>query len=98
MDPHIRDSTSSGSKATICTLDTWVNANSDYQALPRSVWQDLTAMQGHCPRVCLLPHIGPGKAIVYPGSLRPYLVEYISVTSLILASERRQSVGLSSRC
>ena len=42
----------------------------DTQALPRSVWQDLAAIQGRTPRVCLPPDNGPGRKIVY-------LVEYI---------------------
>ena len=38
-------------KAAVSTLDTWVRANVDNQALPRSVWQDLTATQGRTQRV-----------------------------------------------
>ena len=41
-------------KAAVSTLDTWVRANVDNQALPRSVWQDLAAIQGRTPRVCVL--------------------------------------------
>ena len=44
----------------------------------RSVWQDLAAIQGRTPRVCLPPDDGPGREIVYPGNLRPNIVEYIS--------------------
>ena len=65
-------------KATLSTLDTWVLGNVDNQALPRSVWQDLAAIQGCIPRVCLPPDNGPGREIVYPGNLRPNIVEYIS--------------------
>ena len=65
-------------KAAISTLDTWVRANVDNQALPRSVWQDLAAIQGRTPRVCIPPDNGPGREIVYPGSLLPDMVEYIS--------------------
>ena len=60
------------------TLDTRVRANVDNQALPRSVWQDLAAIQGRTPRVCMPPDNGPGREIVYPGSLRPDVLEYIS--------------------
>ena len=65
-------------KAAVSTLDTWVRANVDDQPLPRSVWQDLAAIQGRTPRVCLPSDNGPGWEIVYPGSLRPDVVEYIS--------------------
>ena len=65
-------------KATLSTMDTWVRANVDNQALPRSVWQDLAAIQGRTSRGCLPPDNGPGREIVYPGSLRPDIVEYIS--------------------
>ena len=34
-------------RAAVSTLDTWVRANVDYQALPRSVWQDLAAINPH---------------------------------------------------
>ena len=40
-------------KAALGTLDTWVKAGSDNRAMPRSVWQDLAAIQGRAPRVCL---------------------------------------------
>ena len=65
-------------RAALNTLDTWLRANVDNQALPRSVWQDLAAIQGRTPRVCLPPDNGLGREIVYPGSLRPNMVEYIS--------------------
>ena len=58
-------------KATLSTLDTWVRAIVDNQGLPRSVWQDLAAIQGRTPRVCLSPDNGPGRKIVYPGNIRP---------------------------
>ena len=32
-------------KAALGTLDTWVKAGSDNRAMPRSVWQDLVAIQ-----------------------------------------------------
>ena len=65
-------------RAALNTLDTWVRASVDNQALPRSVWQDLAAIQGRTPRVCLPSDNGPGREIVYPGSLRQNMVEYIS--------------------
>ena len=46
-------------KAVVSTLDTMVRANVDNQALPRSVWQDLAAIQSRTPRVCLSPDNGP---------------------------------------
>ena len=55
-------------KAAPTTLDTWVRANVD----------NLAAVQGHTPRVCLHPDNGPGREIVYPGVLSPNFVEYIS--------------------
>ena len=51
-------------KAAISTLDTWVRANVDNQALPRSVWQDLAGIQGRTPRVCIPEDNGPGREIV----------------------------------
>ena len=48
-------------KAAVSTLYTWVRANVDNQALPRSVWQDLAAIQGRIPRVCIPPDNGPGR-------------------------------------
>ena len=65
-------------KAAISTLDIWVRANVDNQALPRSVWQDLASIQGRTPRVCIPEDNGLGREIVYPGNLRPDTVEYIS--------------------
>ena len=65
-------------EAAVSTLDTWVGANVENQALPRSVWQELAALQGRTPRVSLPPDNGPGREIVYPGSLRPDMVEYKS--------------------
>ena len=65
-------------RAALNTLDTWVRAGVDNQALPRSMWQDLAAIQGRTQRVCLPPDNGPGREIVYLGSLRPNMVEYIS--------------------
>ena len=65
-------------KAAISTLDIWVRANVDNQALPRSVWQDLASIQGRTPRVCIPADNGSGREIVYPGNLRPDTVEYIS--------------------
>ena len=60
----------------------------DNQALPRSVWQDLAAIQRRTPCVCLPPDNGPGREMVYPGSLRPNLVEYISYgTTAFLQAE-----------
>ena len=51
-------------KAALSTLDTWVRANVDNQALPRSVWQDLAAIQGRAPRICVPPHNGPVPEII----------------------------------
>ena len=65
-------------RAAVSTLDIWVRANVDNQALPRSVWQDLASIQGRTPRVCIPADNGPGREIVYPGNLRPDTVEYIS--------------------
>ena len=65
-------------KAAISTLDIWVRANVDNQALPRSVWQDLASIEGRTPRVCIPADNGPGREIVYPGNLRPDTEEYIS--------------------
>ena len=49
-------------KAAVRTLDTWVRANVDNQALPRSVWQDLAAaIQERTLRVGLPPDNGPGQ-------------------------------------
>ena len=64
-------------KAAVSTLDTCVRANVANQALPRSVWQDLAAIQVRTARVCLPSDNGPGREIVYPNSLRPDVVEYI---------------------
>ena len=81
-------------KATLSTLDTWVRANGDNQALPRSLLQDLAAIQGRTPRVCLAPDNGPGREIVYPGSLRPNIVEYISYdTTDFLQAERHIAIA-----
>ena len=65
-------------KAAISTLDIWVRAMVDNQALPRSVWHDLASIQGRTPRVCIPADNGPGREIVYPGNLRPDTVEYMS--------------------
>ena len=65
-------------KAALSTLDTWVKASSDNRAMPRSVWQDLAAVQGRTPRVCLPADNGPGREIVYPGALYPNSAEHIS--------------------
>ena len=65
-------------KAALGTLDTWVKAGSDNRAMPRSVWQDLAAIQGRTPRVCLPSDNGPRREIVYPGALYPNSVEHVS--------------------
>ena len=65
-------------KAALGTLDTWVNAGSDNRAMPRSVWQDLAAIQGRAPRVCLPSDNGPGREIVYPGALHPNSAKHVS--------------------
>ena len=46
--------------------------------MPRSVWQDLAAIQGRTPRVCLPSDNGPGREIVYPGALYPNSAEHVS--------------------
>ena len=53
--------------------------------MPRSVWQDLSAVQGRTHRVCLPADNGPGRGIVYPGALYPNSAENISydVTDLL---------------
>ena len=65
-------------KAVLSTLDTWVTASSDNRAMPRSVWQDLAAIQGRAPRVCLPADNGPGREIIYPGILHPAPTEHLS--------------------
>ena len=65
-------------KATIGTLDVWAKLDSENRALPRSVWQDLTAVQGRSHQVCLPSDNRPGREIVQPGVLRPNLVDYIT--------------------
>ena len=65
-------------KAALSTLDTWVKANSDNRAMPRSVWQDLVAVQGRTPRVCLPDDNGRSREIVYPGALNPDSAEHVS--------------------
>ena len=65
-------------KAASSTLDTWVKASSDNRAMPRSVWQDLVAVQGLTPRVCLPADNGPGREIIYPGVLYPAPTEHLS--------------------
>ena len=56
-------------KAALSTLDTWVKAGSDNRAMPRSLWQDLAAVQGRTPRVCQPADNGPGRETFYPGAL-----------------------------
>ena len=65
-------------KAALGTLDVWVKAGSDNRAMPRSVWQDLAAVQGRTPHVCLPSDNGPGREIVYPGALYPNSAEHVS--------------------
>ena len=65
-------------KAALGTLDVWVKAGSDNRAMPRSVWQDLAAVQGRTPHVCLPADNGPGREIVYPGALYPNSAEHVS--------------------
>ena len=64
--------------AALGTLDTWVKAGSDNRAMPRTVWQDLAAIQGRAPRVCLPSDNGPRREIVYPGALYPNSAEHVS--------------------
>ena len=45
--------------------------------MPRSVWQDLAAVQGRTPRVCLSADNGPGREIIYPGVLYPAATEHL---------------------
>ena len=65
-------------KAALSILDTWVKAGSDNRAMPRSVWQDLAAIQGRSAQVCLPADDGPGREIIYPGPLYPNSAEHIS--------------------
>ena len=65
-------------KAALGTLDTWVKAGSDNRAMPRSVWQDLAAIQGRAPRECLPSDNGPGREIVYPEAPYPNSAEHVS--------------------
>ena len=58
------------------TLDAWSTANVDNQSLSRSVWQDLTAIRGQ-NHFDPPDEKGPGRQIVFPGVLRPNLVDYI---------------------
>ena len=58
-------------KTVVSILDTSIRAKVNNQALPRSVWQDLAAIQGRTPRVCIPQDNGPGRELVYPGSLLP---------------------------
>ena len=53
--------------------------------MPRSVWQDLAAVQGRTPRVRLPADNGPGREIIYPGVLYPAPTEHLSydVTDLL---------------
>ena len=46
--------------------------------MPRSVWQDLAAIQGRPAQVCLPADDRPGREIVYPGALYPNSAEHIS--------------------
>ena len=74
--------------AALGTLDVWVKANIDNQALPSAVWQDLAAIEGRCPRIRPPPDYVPGNEIMYPGVLRSNLVEYAScdITDLLQAT------------
>ena len=58
------------------TLDSWSTANVDNQSLSRSVWQDLSAIRGQ-NHMDPADEKGPGRQIVFPGALRPNLVDYI---------------------
>ena len=57
-------------------LDSWSTANVDNQSLSRSVWQDLSAIRGQ-NHIDPADEKGPGRQIVFPGALRPKLVDYI---------------------
>ena len=57
-------------KVALKTLDIWAKANNDNR--------DLAAVQGRTPHMCLPSDNAPGGVIVYPGALRPNLVDYIS--------------------
>ena len=58
------------------TLDAWSTANVDNQSLSKSVWHDLTAIHGQ-NQIDLSDEKGPESHIVFPGALRPNLVDYI---------------------
>ena len=46
--------------------------------MPRSVWQDVAAIQGRSAQVCQPADDGPGRIIIYPGVLYPNSAEHIS--------------------
>ena len=48
----------------------------DNQSLSRFVWQDLSAIRGQ-NHIDPADEKGPGRQIVFPGALRPNLVDYI---------------------
>ena len=76
MDSHFRDSFFPESRPEHSGY--MGQASSDNRAMPRSVWQDLAAIQGRTPRACLPADDGPGREIVYPGALYPNSAEHIS--------------------
>ena len=56
----------------------WSRANVDNRSLPRLVWQDLGAINGRCEFNSSSLDDTPGPDIIYPGTLRPQLMNYIS--------------------
>ena len=63
--------------AALGTLDAWSPTNVDNRSLSRSVWQDLTAIRGQ-NHIDSTDEKGPGREIVFPGVLRPNLVNYVA--------------------
>ena len=61
-------------KAAIGTIDAWVKANIENQALHQSVREDLPAVRGRCLQARFPSDNGPGAKIVFLGALRLSLV------------------------
>ena len=59
------------------TLDSWSTAIVDNQSLSRYVWLYLTAIRGQDHFDSMNEKGPPGRQIVFPGDLRPNLVDYI---------------------
>ena len=59
-------------------VDVWSRANVDNRSLPRSVWQDVGAIEGRYMFDSSLLDNEPGREIIYSVALRPHLLNYIS--------------------